>query len=131
MQQDMNFQEDNRTFYSKESKTVIDFNQAQQKQKPRKKVELIPKSVNQEKYILSLTDDTKDVVVASGPAGTGKTYLAVLAAIQALRDGVCEKIVLTRPAVSVDDEKHGFLPGDLNQKMEPWVRPLYDVLNEF
>jgi phosphate starvation-inducible PhoH-like protein len=131
VQQDMNFYEDQstRTFYSKEAKTVIDFSQA--KQKPRKKVELIPKSVNQEKYILALTDNTKDVVVSSGPAGTGKTYLAVLAAIQALRDGVCDKIVLTRPAVSVDNEQHGFLPGDLNQKMEPWVRPLYDVINEF
>jgi phosphate starvation-inducible PhoH-like protein len=129
-QRDMNYYED-RTYYTKESKTVIDFNQAQQKQKPRKKVELVPKSVNQEKYILALTDSKQDVVVVSGPAGTGKTYLAMLAAIQALRDGVCDKIVLTRPAVSVENEQHGFLPGDLNQKMEPWVRPLYDVLSEF
>jgi phosphate starvation-inducible protein PhoH and related proteins len=123
--------EDTRTFYTKESKTVIDFNQAQQKQKSRKKVELLPKSVNQEKYILALTDYEQDIVVASGPAGTGKTYLAVLAAIQALRDGDCEKMVITRPAVAVDDEKHGFLPGDLNQKMEPWVKPLYDIITEF
>lgn len=123
---------ESKTFYAKENRTVIDFSQAQQqKQKPRKKVELVPKSINQEKYILALTDTNNDVVVASGPAGTGKTYLAVLAAIQALRDGDCEKIVLTRPAVTVDDEKHGFLPGDLNQKMEPWVKPLFDVLNEF
>jgi phosphate starvation-inducible PhoH-like protein len=129
--QEMNSYDDSKTFYTKESKTVIDFNQAQQRQKPRKKIELIPKSVNQEKYILSLTDPEKDVVISSGPAGTGKTYLAVLAAIQALRDGECEKIILTRPAVSVDGEDHGFLPGDLNEKMEPWVRPLYDVLNEF
>lgn len=129
-----NYYEDtNKTFYTKpkETKTVIDFNQAQQRLKPRKKVELIPKSINQEKYILALTDNQQDVVVVSGPAGTGKTYLAMLAAIQALRDNVCDKIVITRPAVSVDDEKHGFLPGDLNQKMEPWVRPLFDVLNEF
>lgn len=125
------YEDTGKTFYSKETKTVIDFNQAQQKQKPRKKVELIPKSINQEKYILALTDSQQDVVVVSGPAGTGKTYLAMLAAIQALRDGTCDKLVLTRPAVTVDDEKHGFLPGDLNQKMEPWVKPLYDVLNEF
>ena len=127
-----NYYEDTgKTFYTKETKTVIDFNQAQQRLKPRKKVELIPKSVNQEKYVLALTDNQQDVVVVSGPAGTGKTYLAVLAAIQALRDKTCDKIVITRPAVSVDDEKHGFLPGDLNQKMEPWVRPLYDIMNEF
>jgi phosphate starvation-inducible PhoH-like protein len=127
-----NYYEDTgKTFYTKETKTVIDFNQAQQRLKPRKKVELLPKSVNQEKYILALTDNDQDVVVVSGPAGTGKTYLAMLAAIQALRDKTCEKIILTRPAVTVDDEKHGFLPGDLNQKMEPWVRPLFDVLNEF
>ena len=127
-----NYYEDTgKTFYTKETKTVIDFNQAQQRLKPRKKVELLPKSVNQEKYILALTDNEQDVVVVSGPAGTGKTYLAMLAAIQALRDKTCEKIILTRPAVTVDDEKHGFLPGDLNQKMEPWVRPLFDVLNEF
>jgi phosphate starvation-inducible PhoH-like protein len=126
----LNYYEDTRTYYTKESKT-IDFNQAQQKQKPRKRIELLPKSVNQEKYILALTDADTDVVVVSGPAGTGKTYLAVLAAMQALRDGACDKIVITRPAVSVDDEKHGFLPGDLNQKMEPWVRPLYDVMCEY
>lgn len=111
-----------------ESKT-IDFNQA--KPKNRKAIELIPQSVNQEKYILALIDETTDIVVVSGPAGTGKTYLAMLAAIKALRSGECEKIILTRPAVAVDDEKHGFLPGDLNQKMEPWVKPLLDILKEF
>ena len=69
--------------------------------------------------------------MVSGPAGTGKTYLAMLSAIQAMRRGDCKKIILTRPAVAVDDEKHGFLPGDLNAKMEPWVRPLFDVLREY
>lgn len=120
------------TFYMKESKT-IDFAQAQTqpKAKPRKAVELIPKSINQENYILALQDDGTDIVVVSGPAGTGKTYLAMLAAIKALRTGECDRIILTRPAVGVDDEKHGFLPGDLNAKMEPWTRPLLDVLKEF
>jgi phosphate starvation-inducible PhoH-like protein len=69
--------------------------------------------------------------VVSGPAGTGKTYLAMLAAIKALKNKECERIILSRPAVGVDDEKHGFLPGDLNQKMEPWTRPLLDVLREY
>lgn len=118
-----------KSFYMNESKT-IDFTQTQPK-KSKKPVDLIPQSRNQEKYIVALTDPETDIVVVSGPAGTGKTYLAMLAAIQAMRKGDCDKILLTRPAVSVDDEKHGFLPGDLNQKMEPWVRPLFDVLKEF
>lgn len=116
-------------FSIKDSNT-IDFNQENYKRQ-RKPIELLPQSVNQEKYILSLIDRDLDIVVVSGPAGTGKTYLAMLAAIKSLRNGDCDKIILTRPAVAVDDEKHGFLPGDLNQKMEPWVRPLIDVLNEF
>ena len=70
-------------------------------------------------------------MVVSGPAGTGKTYLGLLAGIKALRNGDVDRILLTRPAVAVDDEKHGFLPGDLNSKMEPWVRPLIDVLREY
>jgi phosphate starvation-inducible PhoH-like protein len=119
-----------KTFYIHESKT-IDFNQAIPiKAKARKPVELIPKSINQEKYILSLLDDNTDIVVVSGPAGTGKTYLAMQAAIKAMKSQQCDRIILTRPAVGVDDEKHGFLPGDLNQKMEPWTRPLLDVLRE-
>ncbi len=99
--------------------------------KQRRQVNLIPKTINQESYILALTDPNTDVVVVTGPAGTGKTYLAMLAAIQALRSGQIERIVLTRPAVGVDDEKHGFLPGDLNAKMEPWTRPLLDVLRDY
>ena len=112
-----------------ESKT-IDFKEAY-RSKPRKPVELVPQSVNQEKYILALLNDAIDIVVVSGPAGTGKTYLAMLAGIKALRNGDVDKIILTRPAVGADDEKHGFLPGGLNEKMEPWVRPLLDVLREY
>ena len=106
---------------------TINFNQALK----RKQIELRPKSINQENLITSLLDPQTNITVATGPAGTGKTYLAMLAAIKAFRDGACERIVLTRPAVGVDDEKHGFLPGDLNSKMEPWTRPLFDVLREF
>ena len=87
------------------------------------------KNANQKKLI-TLINDNK-ITIASGPAGTGKTYLAMQAAIKSMRSGVCDRIVLTRPAVGVDDEKHGFLPGDLNQKMEPWTRPLLDVLREY
>jgi phosphate starvation-inducible protein PhoH and related proteins len=120
----------NQTFYMNQSKT-IDFNQVQPRAKPKRPVELVPKTLNQEKYILSLLNEETDIVVVSGPAGTGKTYLAMVAAIKALRSGECNHIILTRPAVEVDDEKHGFLPGDLNQKMEPWTRPLLDVLKEY
>ena len=125
------FKNSNQTFYMNQSKT-IDFSQAhQQKVKQRKPAELVPKTINQEKYILALLNDETDIVVVSGPAGTGKTYLAMVAAIKALRSGECSSIILTRPAVGVDDEKHGFLPGDLNAKMEPWTRPLLDVLKEY
>jgi len=92
---------------------------------------LIPKSLNQEKYIMSLLDPMQDIVIAYGPAGTGKTYLAMQAAIKCLRFGTCERIVLTRPAVGVEDEKHGFLPGTLEEKMAPWTRPLLDVMREY
>lgn len=97
----------------------------------RKQIQLIPKSRNQEAYIDLLNDPSKMIVYATGPAGTGKTMLAVLAALKALRSGDCSRIIITRPAVGVDDEKHGFLPGDLNQKMEPWTRPIMDVVQEY
>lgn len=97
----------------------------------KRQVILLPKTLNQETYINLLTDPSKLIVFATGPAGTGKTMLAMLAGIKALKEGEITKIVLTRPAVGVDDERHGFLPGDLNQKMEPWTRPLFDVLAEY
>jgi phosphate starvation-inducible PhoH-like protein len=119
-----------KTFYMHESKT-IDFMQERPKTKAKRTIELIPKSTNQEHYIQALLDEDTDIVVVSGPAGTGKTYLAILAAIKALRAGECKRIVLTRPAVAVEDEDHGFLPGDLNEKLAPWVRPMVDILHEY
>lgn len=117
-----------KTFYT--NTKTIDFNSGKTKEN-KPPIKLIPKSLNQEKFILALMDNQTDIVIVSGPAGTGKTYLAMLAAIRALRNKEVDRIVLTRPAVGVDDEKHGFLPGDLNQKMEPWTRPLFDVLREY
>jgi len=108
---------------------TIDFRPAI-KAKPRT-IELIPKSRNQERLVLALNDPDQHIVIALGPAGTGKSYLAMLAAMRALRMGECDRLVLTRPAVGVDDERHGFLPGDLTAKMEPWTRPLLDILREF
>jgi phosphate starvation-inducible protein PhoH and related proteins len=117
------------SLYDNETKT-IDFNQHQPK-KIKKPVELIPQSVNQEKYLISLLDPEIDIVVVSGPAGTGKSYLAALVAIDHYRKGLVDRIVLTRPKVSIEDEDHGFLPGDLNMKLAPWVKPITDILREF
>jgi phosphate starvation-inducible PhoH-like protein len=97
--------------------------------KKRRQVQIYPKNLNQENYLLKLNDPEKMIVFAIGPAGTGKTMLAVQWAIQQLNWGDITKIVITRPAVSVD-EQHGFLPGDLNQKMEPWTKPIMDVFAE-
>ena len=112
-----------------EQENTINFNQALRTQ-PRS-IDLVPKTRNQEHLIMNLLDPSQHIVVAVGPAGTGKTYLAMQAAIKALRTGQCKRIVLTRPAVGVEDERHGFLPGDLISKMEPWTRPLLDVLREY
>jgi phosphate starvation-inducible protein PhoH and related proteins len=109
---------------------TIQFNQAPKQQRLRP-VELVPRTRNQERLVLALQDADQHIVITAGPAGTGKTYLAMLAAVKAFRAGEIDRIVLTRPAVGVEDEKHGFLPGDLNQKMDPWVRPLTDILREY
>lgn len=100
----------------------------QQKTRP---VDLVPRTRNQERLVMALLDWDLPVVVTLGPAGTGKTYLAMQAAVRALRNREVERIVLTRPAVGVEDERHGFLPGNLVAKMEPWTRPLLDVLREY
>ena len=109
---------------------TISFVQPQPRQTPRP-VRLVPRTRNQERLVLSLLDTDTSIVVTVGPAGTGKTYLAMQAAVQALREGQCDRIVMTRPAVGVEDERHGFLPGNLVAKMEPWTRPLLDVMREY
>jgi phosphate starvation-inducible PhoH-like protein len=95
----------------------------------RPRVQLYPKNLNQEDYLFKLNDPKKMIVFATGPAGTGKTMLAVQWAVDQLKYGDASKIIITRPAVSVDEE-HGFLPGDLNEKMAPWTRPIFDVIAE-
>ena len=93
-----------------------------------KRVELLPRNTAQEDYVEALLD--KRMVFAIGPAGTGKSLLAVLRAIQALRSQEITKIIITRPAVSVD-EQLGYLPGTLAEKMAPWTRPIFDIFEEY
>lgn len=92
-----------------------------------KKKIISPKSVNQKQYIDFIR--TCDLVFGIGPAGTGKTYLAVAMAIAAYTRGHVQSIILTRPAVEAG-ERLGFLPGDLTEKINPYLRPLHDALNE-
>lgn len=84
-----------------------------------------PKTLGQKKYVESIKKNT--IVLGAGPAGTGKTYLAVAMAVNAFRAKEVNRIILTRPAVEAG-EKLGFLPGDLQQKVDPYLRPLYDAL---
>ena len=96
----------------------------------QKIVKIIPRNKSQEQYMLTLANPKKDVVFGIGPAGTGKTLIAVLTAIKLFKEGEVDKIIVTRPAVSVDEDL-GFLPGTLEQKMAPWTRPIFDVLREY
>ncbi len=88
---------------------------------------ITPRKLSQQKYIKAIKEN--DIIFGIGPAGTGKTYLAVAAAAQALQEYEASKILLVRPAVEAG-EKLGFLPGDLTQKVDPYLRPLYDALYE-
>lgn len=88
---------------------------------------ITPRGANQQSYVKSILKH--DINFGIGPAGTGKTYLAVAAAVQALEDEEIRRILLVRPAVEAG-EKLGFLPGDLSQKIDPYLRPLYDALYE-
>jgi phosphate starvation-inducible PhoH-like protein len=109
---------------------VIDFQAHQTMPQKKRRVALLPRNKNQESYLQKLQDERKNIVFAIGPAGTGKTLLAVLNGIKLLQEGVIDKIIVTRPAVSVDEDI-GFLPGTLNEKMAPWTRPIFDVLGEY
>lgn len=84
------------------------------------------KAPGQKNYIKALRENT--VTLCIGPAGTGKTYLAVAQAVKELKDGEIERIIMSRPAIEAGEERLGFLPGDLAQKVDPYLRPLYDAL---
>jgi phosphate starvation-inducible PhoH-like protein len=96
--------------------------------KTRRGQEIRAKTFHQKKYIEAIRK--RDLTFCIGPAGTGKTYLAVVVAVHELLSNQVERLILTRPAVEAG-EKLGFLPGDLQQKVNPYLRPLYDAINEF
>ena len=85
-----------------------------------------PKSVNQGKYVTALDNDTNKIIIANGPAGTGKTLFACQKAIDLFKSDTINKIVVTRPVVTVEEDI-GFLPGNIIKKMDPWTKPLFDI----
>lgn len=95
----------------------------------RKKVELLPRNVRQEEYIDMLEDQSNDIVIGIGPAGSGKTYCATLYALREYLAGNIEKIIIARPIVG-SGAGVGYLPGGIIEKLSPWCRPILDILKE-
>ena len=112
--------------YEETNNNVVEFSTY----KKKRQVSVLPRNKNQEQYMIKILDYTKDIVFGIGPAGTGKTLIAVKLGVKLLKEGAVERIVITRPAVSADEDL-GFLPGTLEQKMAPWTRPIFDVLREY
>ena len=90
-----------------------------------------PKTENQKKYVEFLQNPEKNLIVAIGPAGCGKTLFACSQGIENLKQGKIQKIILTRPMISVEEEDVGFLPGNMISKMDPWTRPMFDIFSEY
>jgi len=90
-----------------------------------------PKTENQRKYVDFLQNPDQNLIVAIGPAGCGKTLFACAQAIENLKQGKIQKIILTRPMISVEEEDVGFLPGNMISKMDPWTRPMFDIFSEY
>ena len=89
-----------------------------------------PKTRSQEIYASTLRSKSKKIIIATGPAGTGKTMFATEYGVRNFLLGKCDKLIFTRPSVSVDEDL-GYLPGTLEEKMAPWIRPIYDILYQF
>jgi len=96
----------------------------------RQKNIYLPKTLNQQTYVDYMKNSNVSVVFGVGPAGSGKTLFACSSAIQELKQGYVDRIIITRPIVSVDEDL-GFLPGSVEQKMNPWTRPIFDIFSEF
>jgi len=111
------------------------FNESYQYISPKEKTQLEskftkPRSSAQKKYVKILNDYNHKIIIATGPAGSGKTLLATETGVKHFLESKCEKLIFVRPAVTTDEEI-GFLPGTLEDKLAPWMRPLYDVLYNF
>jgi phosphate starvation-inducible protein PhoH and related proteins len=98
--------------------------------RPSKKVTIEPKNERQNYYLRLMNDIHTHIIIATGPSGTGKTLLAVSKGAEEFQDRHFDRIVITRPAVSVDEE-HGYLPGDILEKMDPWMKPITDILKTY
>lgn len=96
----------------------------------KKNIQVKPRNENQKKHMELLEDSETSIVIGVGPAGTGKTMLPCHIGIKKLQNNEINKLIITRPAVSVE-EQHGFLPGTLEEKMEPWLRPVFDVFYQY
>lgn len=112
----------------KEKSNVIELNFPKRE---RKKAEIVPRNLHQEEYLMHLTDPSKSIVFAVGPAGTGKTLIPTIHAIRLLKAGEISKVVISRPNVAVDSADIGYLPGDILSKMTPWMLPILDVFAEY
>lgn len=96
----------------------------------KEKESYAPKSLNQRTYVSYLKSTSMPLVIAFGSAGSGKTLFACIEAVSQLKRGIIQKIILTRPLISVEEEEIGFLPGSMNNKMDPWTRPMFDIFRE-
>ena len=96
----------------------------------KKDVVIVPRNKHQDEYLDYLEDENNSIVFAVGPAGTGKTMIACQYAVKLFKARQIDKIIITRPAVSVD-ENHGYLPGSLVEKMQPWTRPIFDIFEQY
>jgi len=98
--------------------------------KEAKSIFIQPRTEKQHEYLAALNNPDMHIIFGSGPAGTGKSYIATKWAMQQLKNGLVDKIVITRPNVAVDDNDLGYLPGDILEKLAPWIKPITDIMLE-
>jgi phosphate starvation-inducible PhoH-like protein len=109
---------------------TLDVKRKDSNREERQKNIYLPNTMNQQTYVDYMENRNVSVVFGVGPAGSGKTLFACSRAIQELKQGYVDRIIITRPIISVDEEL-GFLPGSIEQKMNPWTRPIFDIFSEF
>jgi len=118
----------------KNSRNILSMKKEKEKEKDNKYKRVIysylPKTENQQLYVNYLNDEMNDIIIVNGPAGSGKTMFACLKAIHLLKNDMIDKLVITRPVVTVEEDI-GFLPGDIAEKMDPWTKPIFDLFLEY